>query len=474
MRIGNKKYSDGVFDINGANGFNPAIVLSKTLPPELYDLENLVDNMPVFTDFENNVHGYLNEPGRLLKEVDKLPNYYHTISKYTNDPELFQKLYRAYTFLASAYLLEPSYQEFVKTGRYGKGLNVLPENIAQPLCYVAEKLNVYPWLDYHYSYCLGNCVKIDQDKPGTQDNLKMLVSFAGTEDERGFVCVHVDINSYSANLIKSIENVLGSLGNSYDNLVDGLRLNYETMKNMNERRMGMWKASNYKKYNDFRVFIMGITGNDEIFGDGVVYEGVEKFKGPQQFRGQSGSQDDIIPVEDIFTGVYKYYPDNLLTQYLYDMRSYRPQVVQEFMRDLSEDSKDLFDQITEMCTQSKNANALFYLLLTLEQVYKFRNGHWMFVQKYIMSNTTYAKATGGTPITTWLPNQIQACLQYMNVVSDTIKYMNLSENLISEYNRLVKDLTNYKKILSDQLKELGKEHFDPAVVFELNSEYRED
>lgn len=474
MRIGNKKYSDGIFDINGANGFNPAIVLSKTLPPELNDLEKLVDNMPVFTDFENNIHGYLNEPGRLFKEVEKLENFYQIIAQYDDDPELYQKLYRAYTFLASAYLLEPSYQEFVKTGKYGKGLTLLPANIAQPLCYVADKLNVYPWLDYHYAYCLGNCVKVDQHKPSTQDNLKMLVSFAGTEDERGFVCVHVDINSYSANLIKSIETVLGALDISYGDLVEGLRLNYETMKNMNNRRMVMWKASNYKNYNDFRVFIMGIQGNEEIFGDGVVYEGVDKFEGPQQFRGQSGSQDDIIPVEDVFTGVFNYYPDNLLTKYLYDMRSYRPQVVQEFMRDLNEDSNKMFDRIVKMCAAEENADALFYLLLTLEQVYKFRNGHWMFVQKYIMSNTTYAKATGGTPITSWLPNQIQACLQYMSVVVDAIKQTSLSESLIADYTRVVSDLKNYKQILKDQLKELGKENFDPSVVFELNSEYRED
>ena len=32
-------------------------------------------------------------------------------------------------------------------------------------------------------------------------------------------------------------------------------------------------------------------------------------------------------------------------------------------------------------------------------------------KQYIINNTKYPRATGGTPITTWLPNQIGACLE---------------------------------------------------------------
>jgi indoleamine 2,3-dioxygenase len=43
--------------------------------------------------------------------------------------------------------------------------------------------------------------------------------------------------------------------------------------------------------------------------------------------------------------------------------------------------------------------------------FKFRHQHWVMVKKYIIDNTKYGRATGGTPITTWLPNQIGACLE---------------------------------------------------------------
>lgn len=38
--------------------------------------------------------------------------------------------------------------------------------------------------------------------------------------------------------------------------------------------------------------------------------------------------------------------------------------------------------------------------------------HWGMVKKYIIDNTKYPRATGGTPITTWLPNNMGAALEY--------------------------------------------------------------
>jgi hypothetical protein len=41
-----------------------------------------------------------------------------------------------------------------------------------------------------------------------------------------------------------------------------------------------------------------------------------------------------------------------------------------------------------------------------------------------MENTKYQVATGGTPITTWIPNQIEAVLNYMNIILEKIKLLN--------------------------------------------------
>ena len=81
-----------------------------------------------------------------------------------------------------------------------------------------------------------------------------------------------------------------------------------------------------------------------------------------------------------------------------------------------------------------------YLLAIVEEIYKFRNGHWQFVQKYIMANTKYAKATGGTPIISWIPNQIKSVLSYIEVILNELHSMNRNFNL--EQNKIYTQSTN--------------------------------
>ncbi|MFY7995575.1 MAG: hypothetical protein ACOVNX_04655, partial [Sediminibacterium sp.] len=241
---------------------------------------------------------------------------------------------------------------------------------------------------------------------------------------------------------------------------------------MNIRRKEMWKASRWQHYNDFRVFIMGIMGNEEIFGDGVTYSGV--WDTPQQFRGQTGAQDDIIPMEDIFSGVTRFYPKNELTAYLLDLRKYRPMVVQSFFNDLEKQVQEVHTEGITGYLQTQGAvNGLSRLLGILEQIYHFRNGHWQFVQKYIMANTPYAKATGGTPITSWLPNQITAVLQQMDAVLALLDQLTTAPDekgaQIITTNR--QTLDHKKQLLAEQLSEVSQETYSADTIFSLNTKY---
>lgn len=65
---------------------------------------------------------------------------------------------------------------------------------------------------------------------------------------------------------------------------------------------------------------MGVRGNEDIFPNAVVYKGVSDT--PQSYRGETGAQDSIIPSVDISLGLE--YPRNQLTEYLFEMRDYRP------------------------------------------------------------------------------------------------------------------------------------------------------
>jgi indoleamine 2,3-dioxygenase len=183
-------------------------------------------------------------------------------------------------------------------------------------------------LDYHYAYSLGNYVKKDPDGDLDWRNLDMACKFTGTPDEIGFIMVHVYINEVSPKLVESVSEY-GKNRN-----IDSLKKCGESLQEINRRRRDMWTASRSERYNDFRVFIMGIKGNDRIFGEGLVYEGCFNDE-PQQYRGQTGAQDNIIPMMDIFSGIVDYYPDNKLTEYLMDLRTYRPICIQNYLTDLT-------------------------------------------------------------------------------------------------------------------------------------------
>jgi indoleamine 2,3-dioxygenase len=120
----------------------------------------------------------------------------------------------------------------------------------------------------------------------------------------------------------------------------------------------------------------------------------------------------------------------------------------------------LFNNLKE----SENEEGFCLLLQILDEIYYFRNGHWQFVQKYIMANTKYAKATGGTPIISWIPNQITAVLNYMSDVIDLIptgtKHLNKSSYLDS--------INKKKDLLNKQLQLLHGDDYNADEVFSLN------
>jgi len=429
------EYSDDIFSVSGKYGFLPSYEPLDKLPEEYNEIQNIINQLPHF----------LHNEGTIEKAIESLPNLNNIIINETNK-QVLQAIYRAYTFASSGYLLAPAHFNKDSDGKYGKAYNVLPSQLAMPLVTVSNKLDVFPWLDYHYAYSLGNYVKKDKEGTLHWDNLKMACSFTGTDDEVGFIMNHVYINEVSPQLVFGIFQTLSG------EVKEGLKQVLDTIREMNERRRTMWKASRPERYNDFRAFIMGIEGNEEIFGEGVIYEGV--WEEPRKYRGQTGAQDDIIPSLDIFTGVIKYYPDNMLTKYLLDLRNYRPKCVQEYFKDLEIESPEYRKNLT------KEEKVL--LLGILEQVYYFRSGHWNFVVQYIMKNTKYAKATGGTPIISWIPNQIAAVLSYMK---DIVDEMGDHENNL--YGEIRGGLRDKIELLNNQIEELRKTEYNVERLYDM-------
>ena len=460
MSYWDKEYTDGFFNVSKSHGFLPVRDPLRHLPDEYRELQDLIGLLHVFQE-NGQERGVLGIPNEIVSQVEKIPDYSSIIDK-ESDVFILQALYRAYTFITSGFTLEQAYQEFIQSGNYGVARQLLPKNIALPLVLVSNKLDVYPWLDYHYSYSLGNYVKKDPAGDLHWKNLDMACKFTGTTDEIGFIMVHVYINEVSPKLVGSVMDY------GLNNDIASLQLCGDVMEEMNRRRRDMWTASRHERYNDFRIFIMGIKGNYKIFGQGLVYEGCFNDE-PQQYRGQTGAQDSIIPMIDIFTGIVDFYPDNKLTEYLLDLRTYRPKCIQNFFVDLRAHYKanPIFKQLSE----AKCYEGLVHLLKIVDEVYLFRNGHWQFVQKYIMSNTKYAFATGGTPITSWLINQIEAVLEYERAIIEFVKAS--SNNTLNENKQWIQLSGGYDKkrrLLIEQVNELRKIDYNIECVYMKNSE----
>jgi len=124
------------FMVSTTRGFLPRSDPIVALPSEFAALESILTRMPIKTAS--------GEPG-LLKTctlgetvLHELPDLTSAVEIYKDNLPLQNALYRDYSFLASAYLLEPCHERFMAGESYGLGRQTLPKNIALPISRCAE------------------------------------------------------------------------------------------------------------------------------------------------------------------------------------------------------------------------------------------------------------------------------------------------------------------------------------------------
>ena len=124
------------FMVSTTRGFLPRQDPVVKLPSEFDALESILVRMPIKT-----LGG---KPGLLAAGIlgetvlRELPDLTNAINKYKDNLPLMNALYRDYSFLASAYLLEPCHERFMKGESYGLGRQTLPAVISLPISRCAE------------------------------------------------------------------------------------------------------------------------------------------------------------------------------------------------------------------------------------------------------------------------------------------------------------------------------------------------
>lgn len=124
------------FMVSKPRGFLPRADPVWQLPPEFEPLESILQRMPVRT--ASGAPGLLAR-GALGPAVDaEFPDLTWAVDRHRHDLPLMNALYRDYSFLLSAYLLEPCHERFVRGEPYGLGRQRLPAVVARPMARVAE------------------------------------------------------------------------------------------------------------------------------------------------------------------------------------------------------------------------------------------------------------------------------------------------------------------------------------------------
>ncbi|MCJ1359277.1 MAG: hypothetical protein MMC33_009278 [Icmadophila ericetorum] len=394
------------FLVSTTRGFLPRTEPISFLPANFDALESLLQHMPIKT--LDGGPGLL-ATGSLGEEVKKLPDLTEAIEEAKDDLPLMNALYRDYSFLASAYLLEPCHMSFLRGEGYGLGRDRLPANIAKPIARVAELAGFKPFMEYAGSYALYNYRMADASKGLEYSNLRLIRAFEHgldpTSSEAGFVLVHVDMVQNSGPMIAGTEQALEAVSaNDRAVFEEGMRTVLAALTKVNAVMERMWTKSKPGEYIQFRTFIFGIT-SQSMFPNGVIYEGVSDK--PLSFRGESGANDSMIPLVDNLLSIPM--PSTPLTEILHDFRSYRPGNHRAFLEWVKYRSESV--DLRSFAMQTPSAASLY--LQILNQVRDFRWRHWCFTREYILKKTSHPVATGGSPIVTWLPNQLQAVLDLM-------------------------------------------------------------
>jgi indoleamine 2,3-dioxygenase len=276
-------------------------------------------------------------------------------------------------FLASAYINQVSQPP----------VDLLPRNLAVPLCKACELLGRPPILSYD-GYALYNWKRLDPRGPIALGNIDTIQNFVPLYDEHWFILVHVDIEAIAADIFAAIDRAVYAHANrDKEQVSDALRdIANAVWRQVDVLRRIPEKMDPALYYRTFRPYIR--------FFENVIYEGVTQ--SPMSFRGETGAQSSIMPTLVAFMKIK--HCQSVLTDHLADMRRFMPPAHRQLIAD-----------VEAMPCMRDLADPLAYDDV-LEAMATFREVHYGWAQEYINRRVEDPRGTGGTPYMSWLKQLI--------------------------------------------------------------------
>lgn len=279
---------------------------------------------------------------------------------------------------------------------------LMPSNLAKPWYEVGKLVGRPPILSYQ-SYASDNWRRFDKSGPIECGNIGLLQCFLGGQDEEWFILIHIEIEKKAGKALKAIEDAQAAVvGNDADqvesaltNLRTSLAAMYAVLDRMPER------CDPYIYFHRVRPYIFGWRNNPSL-PDGVIYEGVDEYKGiGQKFRGETGAQSAIIPAMDGVLGIE--HERDELREYLMEMRTYMPPQHVAFI-----EAVEAGPSVRNFVTSAQRSSLTSVFNECVELVANFRAMHLEYAGRYIHAQAQAtpgnpsAVGTGGTPFMTYL------------------------------------------------------------------------
>ena len=322
------------------------------------------------------------------KRVQALPKF--DIDKLNGEAEI-QRAMLVLSYIGQAYQWSDN-----------EAATVMPQVLAKPWYEVGKLVGRPPILSYQ-SYASDNWRRFDKTGPIECGNIGLLQCFLGGQDEEWFILIHIDIEKKAGKALKAIEEAQAAVVAQDAEKVEAalikmraaLSAMYEVLGRMPER------CDPYIYFHRVRPYIFGWRNNPSL-PDGVVYEGVDEYKGVgQKFRGETGAQSAIIPAMDGVLGIE--HEKDELREYLMEMRTYMPPKHVAFIQ-----AVEAGPSVRNFVTTVKKSSLTQVFNDCIELVANFRAMHLEYAGTYIHAQAQAtpgnpsAVGTGGTPFMIYL------------------------------------------------------------------------
>lgn len=366
------------FTVANPHGFLPRRDPLAVLPSYFDKLEELLHEMPISKP--DGTYGLLHS-GRFGEQVEReLPLY---DVGFIHDHRILSALFRDYTFLASAYILEPCDIQYRLARNYGLGRRVLPQNIAEPLEIIAGRLGASPFLEHSMSFTFYNYQRRDPSQPLALDNMEPIRRFSGCETEHAYVVGHVNAAQHTGGLVEGAVEILRcARGNGREGFDRAMKQYTEALKKVNQVLGKTLK--NTSEYASFRTYLSGCK-HQPMFNQGVFYE--NSHQGPREYFGVSQSSNPIASLNTHLFQLSQLSPQGTLPC-TNGVDRLRPLNYQRFLTHINQESRQAGVQQYAL----KHHTSTLRYMEALDQVLQYRYRQWANLRDSIPVLTTRRSA----------------------------------------------------------------------------------